>query len=110
MDQNHVNPYDNGTATAFPDKAKKLVVEYYNKDVDKAWSDLDRVILDEIEIGDVFVVWFAKILQNWKAIVATTVEDGRIYEVTYNGEKNEYYLDMYEKKDNVKLLETESPV
>lgn len=50
---------------------------------------------------DVYVVWFAKTLQNWKALVATTMEDSRYYEVTYNGEKRETYLDAYTKIDNV---------
>lgn len=50
---------------------------------------------------DVYVVWFCKTLQNWKALVSTTLEDGRYYEVTYNGEAGETYLDAYSKIDNV---------
>ena len=49
----------------------------------------------------VYVVWFSKTLENWKALVATNLEDQRYYEVTHNGAKNETYLDAYTKIDNV---------
>lgn len=49
---------------------------------------------------ELYVVWFAKILKNWKALVSTTLEDGMYYEVTYNGEKRETYLDAYKKVVN----------
>jgi uncharacterized protein DUF6275 len=99
MDVDHVNPYDTGTATPFPDMAKIAVVEYYNtREMHiKGWVE------KELTVGDVYVVWFAKTLQNWKALVSTTVEDGRYYEITYNGEKDETYLDVYVKADNIKI-------
>lgn len=50
---------------------------------------------------DTYVVWFCKTLQNWKAIVCTTMADGHMYEVTHNGEKGETYLDDYVKVANV---------
>ena len=52
---------------------------------------------------DLYVVWFAKTLQNWKAIVCTTMVDGRMYEVTYNGDKRETYVDAYAKVGNVRI-------
>ena len=51
----------------------------------------------------VYVVWFAKTLQNWKALVATDLEDSRYYEVTYNGDKKETYLDVYAKIENIPI-------
>lgn len=77
----------------FMDKAKKLVVDYYNNRVDKT----DGFKLTE---GDVYIVWFSKTLQNWKALLSTTVSDGMYYEVTYNGDKKESYLDAYKKWEN----------
>jgi hypothetical protein len=50
---------------------------------------------------EVYIVWFAKTLQNWKALVSTTLPDGMYYEVTYNGDKAEAYLDAYKKFDNI---------
>lgn len=78
------------------EKAKKLVVDYFNDRVDKT----DKVI---IGTDDVFVVWFCKTLQNWKALLSTTVSDGMYYEVTYNGDKKETYIDAYKKWENVKV-------
>lgn len=44
---------------------------------------------------------FCKTLQNSKALLGTKVSDGMYYEVTYNGDKNECYLDAYKKWQNV---------
>ena len=75
------------------DKAKRLVVEYFNSRVDKT----DDVMLKE---KDVYIVWFSKTLQNWKALISTTISDGMYYEVTYNKVKDEFYLDAYKKFEN----------
>lgn len=48
----------------------------------------------------VFIVWFSKTLQNFKALVSTTLSDGMYYELTYNGDKDELYLDAYKKLEN----------
>jgi hypothetical protein len=56
---------------------------------------------DERPNYDVYVVWFAKTLQNWKALLSTTLPDGMYYEVTYNGNQRETYIDAYKKFDNV---------
>lgn len=79
-------------------KAKRLVVNYYNSRVE---------ITDDFEITEenVFIVWFCKTLQNWKALVSTTVSDGMYYEVTYNGDKRETYLDAYKKWENVRIAD-----
>ena len=49
---------------------------------------------------DVYVVWLSKTLQNGKAMLSTTRPDGMYYEVTYNGDKNEFYVDAYKKVIN----------
>lgn len=72
---------------------KGVVVDYYNSRVEK--TDNKRIISD-----DVFVVWSCKTLQNNKALVSTTVCDGMYYEITYNGDKNETYVDAYKKWEN----------
>ena len=50
---------------------------------------------------DVLTVWKAKILQNWKYLISSTLPDGMYYELTYNGDKAEWYLDVYKKMENV---------
>lgn len=49
---------------------------------------------------EVFTVWKAKILQNWKYLLSSTLSDGMYYEATYNGDKREWYLDAYKKFEN----------
>lgn len=49
---------------------------------------------------EVFIVWKCKTLQNWKYIISTDLYDGRLYELTYNGNRNEWYLDVYMKQEN----------
>lgn len=85
---------------SFMDKAKRLVKEYYNARVDK--TDKTEIAEDQI-----FIVWFSKTLQNWKALVSTTISDGMYYEVTYNGDKRETYLDAYKKWENVCIPDSE---
>lgn len=48
----------------------------------------------------VYTVWMAKVLQNNKALLSTSLNDGMYYEVTFNGDKAEFYLDAYKKWDN----------
>ena len=63
-------------------------------------------LLGEPKIGkDVYKrqVWYCKSLQNHKALLSTNISDGMYYELTYNGDKNELYLDAYKKWQNVKI-------
>lgn len=75
------------------EKARTLVLNYFNNHRD--------VTDPPLEIGDVYVVWFCKTLQNWKALVSANVRDGIYYEVTHNGDADETYIDVYKKWDNV---------
>ena len=50
-----------------------------------------------------YIVWFSKTLKKWKALLSTTLPDGKYYELTHNGEVNETYVDVYLKVDNVKV-------
>lgn len=50
---------------------------------------------------ETYIVWKCKALQNWKYLISTTLQDGMYYELTYNGDKNEWYLDAYKKFENV---------
>ena len=59
----------------------------------------NKVITEE----DVFVVWLCKTLQNNKALLSTTLFDGMYYEITYNGDKDEAYIDAYKKWENYKI-------
>lgn len=75
----------------FIEKCKKIVKEYAIEHIDKT---------DEIPEYEVFVVWYCKSLQNHKALLSTSLPDGMYYELTYNGDKKELYLDAYKKFEN----------
>lgn len=75
-------------------QCKQIIVDYYNSRAEKT----DHAV---ITTDDVFVVWSCRTLQNNKALLSTTVSDGMYYEITYNGDKNETYLDAYKKWENV---------
>lgn len=84
----------------YQEKAKQIVIDYYNEHVEIT----DTKKLKESEV---FIVWFSKTLQNWKALISTTISDGMYYEVTYNGDKKETYLDAYKKWENVCVKDEE---
>ncbi len=78
------------------EKALKIVEDYIREHLDK--SD------PEVRF-DVYTVWKAKILQNWKYLISSTLPDGMYYELTFNGDKKEWYLDAYKKFENIVLNE-----
>lgn len=51
-------------------------------------------------IDNVYIVTHAFILKNQKAMVSTTLTDGKYYEVTYNEATSEMYVDQYVKVQN----------
>lgn len=73
---------------------------------DIAISLVNRYITERIDPTDqkpsheTFIVWKAKVLQNWKYLISTTLHDGMYYELTYNGDKDEWYFDAYKKWEN----------
>ena len=76
---------------------KKTVAEYANKHLDKTDG---KQITEE----DVFIVWMCKVLQNSKALASTTLFDGMYYELTFNGNKGELYVDAYKKWENFMVV------
>lgn len=75
----------------FIEQSKQIVHDYAVEHMDKT---------DTVPPFDVFVVWSCKTLQNHKALLSTTLTDGMYYEITYNGDKKEAYLDAYKKFEN----------
>lgn len=73
------------------EKAEIIVCDYIREHFDKT---------DEPIVFGVYTVWQAKVLQNWKFLISSTLPDGMYYEVTFNGDKHEWYLDAYKKFEN----------
>ena len=80
----------------FMSLCKDVVAKYANEHLDK--SDGKQISTD-----DVYIVWMSKTLQNNKALVSTNLFDGMYYELTFNGDKNELYLDAYKKFENRRI-------
>ena len=74
------------------EKVIQLVRDYILNHLDKS---------DETPQFDVYTVWKCKTLQNWKYLLASTLPDGMYYELTYNGDKKEWYLAAYKKFENI---------
>lgn len=76
------------------EKAIQLVLNYVSEHLDKS---------DPVPDFEIYIVW--KSLQSWKYLISTTLFDGMYYELTYNGDKKEWYLDVYKKFENKKISE-----
>ena len=73
------------------EKALQIVRDYIEDHLDKS---------DPKPEFDVYTVWKAKALQNWKYLISSTLFDGMYYELTYNGDEKVWYLDAYKKFEN----------
>jgi hypothetical protein len=88
-----------GTGDNYPAEAMKLVKDFIGTRYEWGGEDVDFKL---------YVVWFAKELRNWKALVGTTLEDGMYYEITHDGTNLVTYLDAYKKVDNVVIPNKEA--
>ena len=75
------------------EKALQIVRDYINKHLDITDYTANASF-------EVYIVWKCKALQNWKYLLSSTLLDGMYYELTYNGDKHEWYLDAYKKFEN----------
>lgn len=79
----------------FPEMAKRLVFD---------WAVVGLGVKKEhttFSLDEVYIVSFAYILGCWKAMVSTSLPDGRYYEVTFNKDTSQAYVDTYIKTHNV---------
>ena len=76
----------------FEQIVKKVVAEHHNASNDPG--------LSQITEDDVYIVWSCKTLQNNKALASAPGKGVMYYELTYNGDKKESYLDAYKKWEN----------
>ena len=62
-------------------RAHDIVLEYIQRHLDKS---------DDVPNIEIYTVWKCKILQNWKFLISSSLLDGMYYELTFNGNKNEW--------------------
>jgi hypothetical protein len=79
----------------YQEKARRYVYEYITNRLDKS----DKHIT--FSLDEVYVVWFTKVLQNWRCLISTTLPDLMYYEVVYDGDQDLIRLLAYHKHANV---------
>lgn len=75
----------------FTNRAKDLVAQEFN-----SLPEIQKPIKPD----EVFIVWFAKVLQNWKVVAGIYGQRDLYFEVTYNGDLSVAYVDTYIKTRN----------
>lgn len=78
----------------FENKCIELVKKYYEEE-----------LKTHIEKEEIYIVWIVKALQNNKALISTSKKDTRYFEITFNGDKKETYIDCYTKEKNICVKE-----
>lgn len=95
---------------------EQLKQEHEQADPDQFIKKAKTLIMEQRDDNaQIYLVWFCKTLQNWKALLSTDIPDGLYYEVTYDGDKQQAYVDTYSKIGNVcvldhKLVDDDKPV
>lgn len=83
------------TSEEFLKEAKQIIFNKV-KNENKVFSHSN---VDDV----VYVVWYCWILENQKCLISTTIPDGKYYEITYNKERQEMYIDTYVRSENFKV-------
>ena len=78
------------------EKAIAIVKDYIQAHADPADQSMEPTL---------FVVWQAQVLQNFKCLIATTLPRYTYFELTYDGDENNWYLDVYKKAENIEIHE-----
>ena len=81
-------------------KMKQTVLEYEQTHQD-VYDQVDNL---KPTLTGMTLVWATKILQNWKSCIRSIASDTQLfYELTYNGDKDQLYVDVYKKFDQKKI-------
>ena len=72
--------------------------------LDVVRNKLDPTDNVEIGIDDVYEVTHSYILGNQKAMISTSLPDGKYYEVTYDATKQIMYIDCYVKFNQEQIV------
>lgn len=57
----------------------------------------------DFNLDGMFVIWYCKTLQNWKAILSANFDGAPLVEVTYSGDKQDTNIDVYKKIESVRI-------
>lgn len=82
-------------------KMKQTVLDYENEHKD---AYTGRQMYDKPTVGNVELVWAVKVLQNWKACAKSFASQHDLfYELTYNGDTDQLYVDVYKEFDRKRI-------
>jgi hypothetical protein len=80
----------------FQKLAKRLVMENYNASRDKEKNP-------ELTVDAFHIVTFTRTMTHWKAVIESLAANRLTWIVTYNGIKNEAYIEILKKLARVKV-------
>lgn len=75
-----------------PTIARYAVQEFYKRELDYT-----------LDFNATYCVWSCYILGHWKALISTTRNDGRYFEVTFDSDAKKIYIDSYCKEGQIIL-------
>ena len=76
------------------EKAKALVMEYINAHTERSGTETEP---------EMFVVWQARVLENFKCLICAPVMRWTYFEITYDGRRESWYIDVYRKVENLEI-------
>ena len=82
--------------------AKTLVAANYNQH-----HDIEKT--DPLEPEDFYIIWFTKVITNWKAILGTAEIRGLLWVVTFNGLKHDAFIEVYRKVNQAPVRKEQIP-
>jgi predicted nuclease of restriction endonuclease-like RecB superfamily len=88
--QNEPGSRENLDPDRFLRAAKQLAVDNYNRHYNPETDEA-------LTMDDVYIVWFAKALGNWRAIVSSNVARGLLYDISYSGHRAEVTIDVFRR-------------
>jgi Family of unknown function (DUF6275) len=108
--QNYMSPSDSEMKLPGMEKPKEpVMVELDRNDIETKAKiivahDFNTTFFPNTEPKathkDFYVVWKVKALQNWKVLVSTDIISGQYWELTFDGNQQQTYMDHYVKRSN----------
>ncbi len=90
----------------YEEQIRRIITKWIGEKIDEAFANGETNSIAASWMGQTYtilLVWSSKVLQNYKCTVFTTLPNSPYFELTYNGDKMEWYLDVYHKTENKRI-------